>query len=333
MKKILCIGSSTKDIFFPTKEGKIIDTPEDITSNRKIEFELGAKYRIADRHEALGGCAANVAAGLSVLGIKAACYTAIGDDTTGEWIRNEFLRTGVDVNLLEIKKNSRSDLSAIIIDQKSGERTIFSNQEANEKLKINEESILSYPWIFIGDLGGEWEKSLDDIISPVIKNGTQVAWNPRQSNIHENAGKIISVLKYCEILFLNKDEAIEIVSCANKSISENQLNEEAKLVEFLKELGPKMVALTDGARGAWIFNGEKLINVLALRVDDVCDTTGAGDAFSSGFLGAYMLGKKLEECAKWGIANSSNVVRHYGASEGLLNEEKITARAEEVVIE
>ena len=44
MKTVICIGASTQDIFFPTAEGKIIETPEDVTSQRKIAFELGAKY-------------------------------------------------------------------------------------------------------------------------------------------------------------------------------------------------------------------------------------------------------------------------------------------------
>jgi sugar/nucleoside kinase (ribokinase family) len=73
MEKIICIGSSAKDIFFPTNEGKIFETPKDITSQRKIAFELGAKYHIENRFESLGGCAVNVACGLRRLGIESSC--------------------------------------------------------------------------------------------------------------------------------------------------------------------------------------------------------------------------------------------------------------------
>ncbi len=326
MKKVLCIGSSTKDIFFPTSEGSILDTPEDITSQRKIAFELGAKYKIEDRYEVLGGCAANVAAGLAALGVNSACYTTVGDDATGKWIRRALSKSGVNTELIQERARSESDLSAIIIDQKSGERV-------NEKFTINKEHILSFPWIFIGDLGGEWEKTLDDIMRPVIENGTRVAWNPRQSNIKENTGKITSALKYCEILLLNKDESIDIVAHANKSFSNNQLNDEVTLARSLKELGPKLVALTDGVRGAWICSEDKIFHAGAIRVEDVRDTTGAGDAFSSGFIAAYVMGKELEECAKWGIANSAHVVRQYGANKGVLSEEEIARVGPGVIVE
>ncbi len=82
--KIICIGSSSKDIFFPTDEGVILETPEDLTSQRKIAFELGAKFRAEDRYEALGGCAANVAAGLARIGFETEYYTKIGDDDLGK---------------------------------------------------------------------------------------------------------------------------------------------------------------------------------------------------------------------------------------------------------
>lgn len=333
MKKILCIGASTKDIFFPTSEGTILETPEDITSQRKIEFEFGAKYKIENRYEALGGCAANVAVGFVTLGVPSACYTTIGDDMSGEWIRKAFSQTGVDLGFLQVQENSLSDLSAIIIDLKSGERTIFSNQESNEKLKIAQKHIMGYPWIFIGDLGGGWERTIEDIMTPVIKNGIQVAWNPRQSNIRDNVEKIISVLKYCEILILNKDEAIDVVAHVNKSMTESQLNDEVALAKSIKELGPKVVVVTNGVNGSWVIDEEKLIHAKALRVENVCDTTGAGDAFSSGFIAAYIKGKELEECAKWGIANSASVVQFYGASTGVLDEERITKSAKEVVAE
>jgi sugar/nucleoside kinase (ribokinase family) len=55
----------------------------------------------------------------------------------------------------------------------------------------------------------------------------------------------------------------------------------------------------------------------------VADSLGAGDAFASGFIAAHLKGKGLEECLKWGIANSSSVVRYYGAIEGLLREDDI----------
>lgn len=331
MKKILCIGSSTKDIFFPTSEGVVMDTPEDITSRKKIAFEMGAKYKISTRYETLGGCAANVACGLARLGARAACATTVGDDATGEWIKQELKKQGVDTELLRKEKDCQSDLSAIIVDEASGERTIFSNQKANEKLKLSSDQMKKYPWIFIGDLGGDWGSMLDEVMRAVVEQGIQIVFNPRQSNIHEDAGRIAGAFKYCEVVFLNKDEAIDVVSHVRKSFEKEQLDQETVLITSLKELGSKIVVITDGIRGAWVYDGNMLFHVEAVKVERAADTTGAGDAFLSGFFSAYLQGKDLAECAKWGVANSSHTVRFYGAGEGLLDEKDIIIHAQKVV--
>ncbi|HPN96590.1 MAG TPA: carbohydrate kinase family protein [Candidatus Moranbacteria bacterium] len=322
MRQIISIGSICKDIFFPTSEGKIEETPEDIMAQKKITFELGAKYKIEERYEALGGCAANVAAGLARLGIEASCYSHIGSDEISSWMKKELEKNGVGAELVSQEPDCRSDMSAIIVDKESGERIIFTNQKANGKLEIIPENIQKTEWIFIGDLHGDWEKDLDVIFAAAQENGIKVAFNPRQSNIHDNVQKIVEMISKTQILFLNKDESIEIVSSLGENLADSQINSEEFLAEKLKSLGAEIVSITDGKRGAWATDGENKIFIPGMEVGAV-DSTGAGDSFSSGFLAAHIKGKSLEEATKWGISNSSSVVQFYGAIEGLLDENKI----------
>lgn len=327
MNLVICIGSACKDVFFPTAEGKIIETPEDILSKQKIEFELGAKYKIENRYEALGGCAANVAAGLSRLGISAQCYSHIGNDYIADWILTELKKNKVKTDLITKDKNLPSDMSAIVVDKKTGERVIFSNQKANGNLEIIPEKLKNTEWIFIGDLHGNWQHHIDLIFETARENKIKLAYNPRQSNIHDDAKKVIEKIAGAEILFVNKDEAIEIVLSANNK----KIDDEKYLLQELKKLSAKIVVITDGARGAWASDGKETFFVPGLKVPAI-DSTGAGDAFSSGFLGAHIKGKKIDECLKWGIINSSNEVRFYGAIEGLLREEEIAKRVGNVEI-
>jgi fructokinase len=133
-------------------------------------------------------------------------------------------------------------------------------------------------------------------------------------------------------VFLNKDEAIGIVSRMHGDFSLDNLNDEKFLLERLMELETKVVALTDGKRGAWVASGGEIIFSEGLMVAAV-DSTGAGDAFLSGFLAAYVKEKSSEECLRWGIANSASVVEHYGAIEGLLPEEEILKKAKNIKTE
>jgi ribokinase len=321
MVTIICIGSACKDVFFPTAEGKVTDTPEDLLAQKKIEFELGAKYKIETRFEALGGCAANVACGLSKLGIKTACYSHIGDDYIADWIKKELEKNEVDTDFITQENNTVSDMSAIIVDKESGERVIFSNQKANSYLGVAPEKIKNTSWIFIGDLHGDWENNLDKIFDVAKENNIKIAFNPsQQANIHGHIEKVIECIPKTDIIFLNKDESIEIISKYNSSLNKDDLNSEGTLIKELQKINTKIAVITDGIHGAWVYDGKNLIHRDA-QVVKAIDSTGAGDSFNSAFLSAYIKEKNLEECLKWGITNSSSVVQYYGAIEGLLDEE------------
>jgi ribokinase len=332
MRKIVCIGSACKDIFFPTAEGKVVETPEDILSQKKITFELGAKYKIEERAEALGGCSANVAVGLARLGVKTFCYSQIGDDENSKWIEKQLEKDGVDTILIKREKNFPSDLSAIVIDKNSGERVIFSNQKVNAKLKIIESEIKDAQWFFIGDLHGEWEKKLDEIYAIAQKYNIKIANNPRQANLHDNPKKILETISKSDIIFLNKDEAVELIFASGESFPESDLNDENRLLEYFQKMGAGVVSITDGVRGAWATDGKETVFAPGIKVKAI-DTTGAGDAFTSAFLAAHLLGKSLAECVKWGIAQSSSEVQFYGSIEGLLGEKDILGQIKNVKLE
>jgi sugar/nucleoside kinase (ribokinase family) len=329
MSKIICIGSACKDIFFPTAEGEVSETPEDLLSQKKITFELGAKYKIEERAEALGGCAANVAVGMSRLGIETACYSHIGDDENSKWIKKQLKKDRVDTSFIKYEKNFPSDLSAIVIDKNSGDRVIFSNQKVNAKLKIIESEIKDAEWFFIGDLHGEWEEKLDEIYVLAKKHGIKIANNPRQANLRDNPKKILEIIPKSDIVFLNKDEAIELVMVSGESCSKEELNDEICLLRKFQKMGAGIVSITDGVRGAWATDGKETVFAPGIKVL-AKDTTGAGDAFTSAFLASHLKGKNLAECVQWGIAQSSSEVQFYGSIEGLLNEDEIEKKAEEI---
>ncbi len=330
--KIICIGSSSKDIFFPTEKGIIFDTPEDITSQKKIAFELGAKYQVTERFEAVGGCAANVACGLSNLGISVQCCTKIGDDSIGEWIEKQLALKGVGVDLLQKENNCKSDLSSIIVDVKTGERIIFSDRDANEKLEIFKGDMQGADWIFISSLNGSWQDNLKKILDIAKKNKSKIIFNPGQRNIATDANSVIEAIKNTEVLILNKDEALEIVNNIVSSESPARLNDELFLIETLTKLGPKIVSITDGVRGAWVKNEKEIIFAKPTEINAL-DTTGSGDAFTSGFLGAIFGDKNVSEALAWGIVNGENSVKEYGGQKGLLSKENICDLSKKIKIE
>lgn len=322
MKQVICIGSGSKDIFFPTSEMKIIDNPGDVTAKKLIAFEYGAKYQIEDRFEAPGGCAANSAQGLSRLGIDVACYCRVGKDYEGKWVQDSLRDEKVDTSLIQVDEIFKTDLSAIIINKNDGDRTIFFNRDANEKLEINND--LEAEWFFISALNGDWQVNMDKISKIAATKKVRLAVNPGQANLKEDKAKVIEFIKNAEVLILNRDEAIEIVG---------QNNDEIKfLFAELSKLGPKIIGMTDGEAGSYASDGGKILFAKATKENPV-DLTGAGDGFGAAFLAAIVKEQKVEDALMWGTANGGNVVNFYGAKEGLLNEELIIEKAKTIEVE
>lgn len=329
--KILCIGSVAKDIFFPTAEGIFVDTPEDLTAQRKVMFEVGAKYQIEDRFEALGGVAANMSVGLSRLGAQVSCIGVIGDDEIGSWIRSSLAKENVNTDSLIVLQDAKSDLSSIIVFSEQSDRTIFYNRDSAERLVLSPD--YHFPesdWIVVSALNGAWKENFREILRHVRDRGVKFALNPGQRNIKDDPDLVIEAASFSDVLILNKDEAIELVLHAKPGIASEGINNEQMLLHSLFEMGAKKIALTDGMRGAWGFDGAELLHVEPVFPEHGIETTGAGDAFGSAFLSATAVGCSLGDALRWGAANGESVAQHFGAIEGLLRKDSIQSKLSRV---
>lgn len=316
--QVICIGSISLDLFFPTNEGIIIETPEDVTSQRKLAFELGGKISAPELHEAVGGVAANVSQGLAQLGISAACYSCIGNDSNGEFCLQALKKNGVNTQYVNVLPDARTDLSAIIVTP-SGERTIIHNRDANKRLHV-EPGNLTTPWVLMSSLNGEWQKNMEAVLQAqnTSSKNFSLVLNPGQHNIKEDPRLILQVIRFTDLLVLNKDEALEIVLHRTPNCEPSELENEIYLLKTLFQAGAKIIALTDGIRGAWVYNGVDFWFLQTPKDAHVVDSTGAGDAFMSGFFGALIMNRSLDECLRFGMANSQSVIKYYGGSAGLL---------------
>lgn len=328
--EIICVGSVSKDIFFPTDEGIVIETPEDITAKQKVAFELGGKYRVKDRFEAVGGVAANVAHGLARLGQNTALYSCVGDDEMGQFIEASLRKEGIATDLVRHLSDAKTDLSAIIVLTQNGERTIFHNRDANERLVISEEKFVGAKWLFISALNGDWRHNLAELLRIKGMHRLSVALNPGQHNIKEDAKTILEALPMVDVLLLNKDEAIELLLQSASRPTDLELNDELFLLEKLVQVGAKKIGMTDGKRGAWGTDGTEYWHCPIHTRTKVVDSTGAGDAFGSGFFAAHLMGKSLAQALAYGMANSGSVVGSYGAVEGLLLPQEIESLVEQI---
>lgn len=314
--QIICIGSCSQDIFFPSDEYTVFETPEDITSKSKAAFEIGGKFRVPDRYEAIGGVAANVSIGLARLGIRSGCYTHIGQDALGDWAMKTLESEAVSTAYVDREAGIKTDLSAIVVLMKSGDRIIFHNRDANERLAVDADRLSGADWIFMSSLNGPWQKNVASIIEYLDASGAKFALNPGQHNLKEDPSLILSLVARADVLMLNKDEAIELLM-HEEGIDQGRIDDERYLLETLLKKGARTIGLTDGTRGAWATDGDVFLHAPIHPLGAVVDSTGAGDAFASGFLASRMRVEPLSLSLATGMLNSGGVVAHYGAIEGL----------------
>ena len=104
-----------------------------------------------------------------------------------------------------------------------------------------------------------------------------------------------------DILFGNHDELLSLYEV-------DSFDEAVRCVQRDCHLA----VITVGARGCYIIHREGVVNAPAKPVEQVLDTTGAGDLFAAGFLFGYTRDLPLDECAKLGAIAAAEVISHVG---------------------
>jgi sugar/nucleoside kinase (ribokinase family) len=284
---LISIGSVTKDIFILTDRGKIFKTPKDKLAPEWLGFELGEKICVNEIIESAGGVAINLSKGTGRIGLRS---VPLGPAKTAT--------------------------SMIVVDQKTGERVIFY-QKSSGIINFSALKNIKAKWLSVSSLTGNWTKPASIILSYIKDNNSKLILAPSTSMIREGYKNLKRLLAQSEIIILNKNEATEISFNEKKGTSDVK-----NLLKLLHGFGPSVICLTDGIKGAWASDGKKTYYSPIKKVKSV-DSTGAGDAFASGFLGFHLKGATLETSLKAGIVNSASVVKHVGTTMGLLNKKEI----------
>ena len=76
--------------------------------------------------------------------------------------------------------------------------------------------------------------------------------------------------------------------------------------------------MTDGPRGAWVSDGNRLYTAGIFPDKNLVSRTGAGDAFGSGFVAGLIQKEDIAYAIRLASANATAVTEHLGAHTGAL---------------
>lgn len=306
MSKIISLGSALQDIYLVDRDDFVASTIGETSIFGKIE--IGTKVDIDRVSYETGGAGTNTAVTFARTGHEAIFLGNLSHDPAGEAILANLDSEGVDTSFIEFSRKG-TGLSVVMLDAKSGERTILTHRGASAKfdnLSANTLDEIRPDWLYISTLRGDLA-TIESFVLKAHSVGCKVMFNPGMLEI-KNLDRLLSVLPAVDILLVNKKEAASIVPG-------NILTE---LVSHLNNYCP-ITIITDSSSGGIIASPEGTFRFGIYEDVKIKDATGAGDAFGAGFLSAYAHGKKLPECITFASANSTSVVMNIGAKRGILN--------------
>lgn len=305
MYDIITIGDLVNDIFIKPHQAHFHDAHIGLDKDR-LWLRHGDKISVDEVYRDVGGGAANVAVGLSHLGLNTSVIGVLGNDRGAEIIKERLEKESIGY---QKTKTYKGDTSFSVIIVFKGERTIFVYRGFKDYSKITIPKTISTKWIYLGPVAKEFAINYSTLISLASEKNIKLAINPGHRQIEEGKDSLLRLLRVSSLLILNRREAIDLTRSSDYI-------EAKKLLIVLASYGPKIVVVTDGQNGAYVTDHNKYLHVPKCKAE-VLDPTGAGDAFSSGFLASYIKDQEIEKALSWGIVNSAQVIEKYGAQTNL----------------
>ncbi|MEI6480411.1 MAG: carbohydrate kinase family protein [bacterium] len=302
---IVSIGDIAVDAFIRIKETS--DTCSIDTENCKICLNLANKipYEFDEVVPAVGN-SANAAVSFSKLGFNSSLVANVGKDRYGTECTNTLKKLGVNVGHVASHKDKRTNYHYVL--WCGPERTILVK---HEEFPYSLPKIKNPDWIYLSSLGGNSLDYHHQIAEYLSKNKeVKLAFQPGTFQMKLGTEVLKKIYERTEIFICNVEEAELITNTKTKDIKE--------LSEKLHALGPKIVVLTDGPQGSYSYDGTKLLFIEAYPQEPAYERTGAGDAYSSTFVGSIAHGETIENSMKLASVNSMNVCKYIGSQKGLL---------------
>ncbi len=273
----------------------------------------GEEIVVKDIREEAGGSAANTISALAKWGVECGFAGRVGMDREGELILEAFKNDGVDVTCIKRAKE-RSGVVLAFID-KIGERTMYVSPGVNKALTImdlNSDLIGQARYVHMSSFGGESAMKAAMAVPALLDRNATFSFAPGFLT-QRGLEYLKPLLLAAKILFLNEKEALNLTGKKSRDASLD-----------LIRLGVEIVVITLGSRGCMV-TGRDGVQMIEQKSVKAVDTTGAGDAFSAGFLYGNLKGYDVGDSARIGNYVASNCVKRVGARSGLpkLNELKV----------
>jgi len=304
MFDVVTVGSGLIDIFVETGN-KLFQKVERVRQEDVVHVPFGSKIMIKNVRVFSGGGGTNTAVTFAKFGLKTGFIGLLGKDNNADKIMHELKSCKV---VPIVKKRSKKDNGfSVILDSKKRDRTILAYKgPCDELTKSYIPRVIKTKWFYFSSMLGKSLKTQIYLANYARKNHILIMFNPSPYVLKKGKKFLVPLLRQTEILIVNKEESGYIT---NGSIK--------KRLKDLTKLGPKIIIITEGKNGAYLLNKDIMYKLFPQKVK-VLETTGAGDAFASGFLASYIKTNNIETSLRMALVNSQSVISNFGAKHKIL---------------
>jgi sugar/nucleoside kinase (ribokinase family) len=260
--------------------------------------------------EASGGSAANTAAGIAALGVRAGFVGQVAPDQLGEVFTHDIRAKGVEFETPPADFGV-STARCLVLVTPDAHRTMNTYLGASQYLMVEaldegqiERAAILYLEGYLWDPGAA-RYAMIKAIDVAHAAGRKVAFTLSDTfciERHRDGFYALIDGGRVDILFANEAEIQALAAIPNFEQAVAAVKDKVEIL-----------VVTRSEKGAIAIAGDTRFEVAAEPVDAVVDTTGAGDLFAAGFLAGLAQERSLEDALHMGAIAAAEVISHYGA--------------------
>jgi ribokinase len=311
-------------------------------------LQEGHKTEAGEISTHCGGGAVNAGVAMARLGLDVSTLVKLGQDARADIVLARLMEEGISTRWA-LRDGRLPTGASVLVASHDRNAAIFTFRGANTLLEPDDlrDDLFAVDVIYVSNLSNKSADCFPDLVSRAKARGAMVAANPGVRQLSARAGAFQQSLGDIDILALNRAEADVLVPSLTVGFGEGGPSFaltsgepalavrgltsggfEMTLLAFVKAvltLGPKLVLLTDGSRGAYLATKDAILFCPAIETT-VAGTSGAGDAFASTFVAYQALGRSLDDSLVAASVNAASVVAHVDTQTGLMTRDAIDGR-------
>lgn len=309
MDKIIGMGNALVDVLVKIDDDSLLgklhlpkgsmQLIQEATLSEIRKYTSGMKI-----HRSTGGSAGNTVCALAALGANPGFIGKVGQDETGAFFGDTLRQCGVNALLATCDLPSGIASTFISTD---GERTFGTYLGAAATLRaedLSRKMFAGYNYLYIEGYLLQDHDLMLRAVQLAKEEGLQVCLDMASYNVVEAERDFFDqlIVKYVDIVFANESEALAYTGKAPH--------------EALEEIASKcsIAVVKTGKEGSLVKKGTEVIQLLSCPVDNVLDTTGAGDFYVAGFMYGLTCSYSLEKCVQISTILATAVIQEVGTT-------------------